>query len=377
MRPSLLRVASPIFFLSAALLLNGVGCKSSSPGEQPAANTAPQPLVPPAPNDNQILSAVQAKLQGEAALDGQNIQPTVANGIVTLNGSAANDASRALAAADSGSIDGVRTVINNLTVGPPAVAVAPKRPVPAARPKRPQIAQRESPPQAPTPPPQPPPQEQVRIVPPPPPPPPAPVAKAVTLTAGTVIPIRLTETLDSGKTQSNSVFHGALAADLIVNGMIAAPRGADVTGRVITAKDAAHFAGSSELSIELTSIRAWNQKITVVTDPYTKQGAARGKNTAIKTGGGAALGAIIGALAGGGRGAAIGAAAGGGLGAGANGVTRGQQVQIPSETLVNFNLQTPVSITTSKSVQGGNNAGQYQSPTQSPNQGPVLYRPKE
>ena len=63
-------------------------------------------------------------------MNGQNIQVSVANGVATLDGKVDNDASRALAAADSASIDGVRTVVNNLVVAPAKVAKAapaPKR----------------------------------------------------------------------------------------------------------------------------------------------------------------------------------------------------------------------------------------------------------
>ena len=100
----------------------------------------------------------------------------------------------------------------------------------------------------------------------------------------------------------------------------------------------------------------------IINWPQQQLANGRGKNTAAKTGGGAALGAIIGALAGGGKGAAIGAVTGGGVGAGVNGVTRGQQVQIPSETLVSFHLQSPISVTTSKTVGGsrGDNPNQLQ-----------------
>jgi hypothetical protein len=138
--------------------------------------------------------------------------------------------------------------------------------------------------------------------------------------------------------------------------MVVAKSGAAVTGRVIIAKDATHFSGSSELSIELTRIDTVDHPVDVVTDAYDKKGAGRGKNTALKTGGGAAVGAILGGLLGGGKGAAIGAASGGGLGAGVNGVTKGQQVQIPTETLVTFHLQSPVSVTTSRKV-GGSQGG--------------------
>ena len=59
---------------------------------------------------------------------------------------------------------------------------------------------------------------------------------------------------------------------------------------------------------------------------------------------GAAIGAGIGAIAGGGKGAAIGAAAGGGLGGGVQAATKGQQIKLPSETVLNFTLQTPLTV---------------------------------
>jgi hypothetical protein len=99
------------------------------------------------------------------------------------------------------------------------------------------------------------------------------------------------------------------------------------------------------LSLELTDVSARGKNVSLLTDLYNKEGAGRGKNTAIKSGGGAALGAIIGGLAGGGKGAAIGAIAGGGAGAGVNAVTRGQQVVIPTETVVDFTLKSPIMIT--------------------------------
>ena len=353
------RRSIPLLALSGFLVL-GSGCKNPSPpAEQPTAQQAPAapPAPPPARDDQQIGSDIQAKITAESALAGQNIQVAVANGVATLNGKVDNDASRALAAADSASIDGVRTVVNNLVVAPSRAA----KPVPERRHR--QVAQAEPPPPPPpsSPPPAAPPvQEPVQVVPAAPPPPPPPVAKTVTLPAGTVIPIRMTDTLDSASTQSNSVFHGSLAGDLIVDGMVVARSGASVVGRVISAKDATHFSGSSQLSIELTRIDTVDHPVDVVTDAYTKQGNGRGKNTAEKTGGGAAVGAILGGLLGGGKGAAIGAVTGGGVGAGVNGVTRGQQVQIPTETLVSFHLQSPISVTTSKTVGASRGGDQLQ-----------------
>ncbi len=195
------------------------------------------------------------------------------------------------------------------------------------------------------------------VAPPPPPPPPPPVAKTVTLPAGTVIPIRMTDTLDSGKTQPNTVFHGSLAGDLISDGMVVARSGAPVTGRVIIAKDATHFAGSSELSIELTRIDTVDHPVDVVTDAYDKKGPAGGRTRRLRPAAAPQWEPFSAGLLGGGKGAAIGAASGGGVGAGVNGVTKGQQVQIPTETLVSFHLQTPISVTTSKTGRDGRKAG--------------------
>jgi hypothetical protein len=323
-----------------------------------------------APTDQQIATDIQTKIKSESALSQQNIQVSVANGVATLNGSVTDEASRALAANDSGNISGVKTVINNLTVQSATAApvAAPEQtaqttanpaPEPArsrdrdARPdrKKKHEYQREesAPANAPVTPAYQPSAQADNIPPPPPvqappPPPPQPVVRDVTIPAGTIVPVRITETLDSKTAQTNDAFHGALAADLGTQGVIALRRGAPVVGRIIDSREAAHFKGQSLLSLELTEIQRSGQKISVTTDAYTKQGAARGKNTATKAGGGAAFGAIIGALAGGGKGAAIGGLAGAAAGTGVNAATRGEQTVIQTETLINFQLQSPITV---------------------------------
>jgi hypothetical protein len=166
----------------------------------------------------------------------------------------------------------------------------------------------------------------------------------ITLPAGTDIPVRITQTLDSATTQTGDKFTGVVATDIIIDNLVVLAQGTPVTGHVDAAQDAAHFKGSSLLTISLSVISRKGERIEVATDPYTKQGEGRGKNTAEKVGGGAAVGAILGGILGGGKGAAIGAAAGGGVGAGANGVTRGQQVQIASETVVRFKLSDSIMV---------------------------------
>jgi hypothetical protein len=177
-----------------------------------------------------------------------------------------------------------------------------------------------------------------------------------------VIPIRVTETLDTKTIQTNDAFHGSLATDLGIQGVIALRRGAPIVGRVVEAREAAHFKGQALLSLELTDIQRGGQKIPITTATFTKEGAGRGKNTAEKAGGGAGFGAIVGALAGGGKGAVIGGLAGAAAGTGVNAATRGQQVVIPTETLLNFELQSPITVRVAIPPPGSDQADESNDP---------------
>jgi len=195
----------------------------------------------------------------------------------------------------------------------------------------------------PPPPPQPaapPPQPQAAVA-----PAPAAVGSQIVIPAGQSLLVRMIDGVDSKTNNVGDIFHASLETDLNVNGTLVARKGTDVYGRLANAKGAGRLAGSSELQLELTRMVINGQDYPVVSSDYTMKGKGRGANTAEKVGGGAALGAIIGAIAGGGRGAAIGAGAGSAAGAGVNVVTRGQQVKIPSETLLEFRLQQPVTVT--------------------------------
>ncbi len=339
-----------------------------------------------APSNQQLTSSIQAKLNGDPGLAGQKIQVSVSNGVATLSGTVANAAARALAGDDSGTVTGVKTVVNNLTVQPAeqAAATTPQQttPAPAPAPARTtrhsysrhtaasgyaprQYAARRSRPHPNT---APPPSQQAQMIPPSHPTPmpstahtmqasssapmqtamtsskPKPVIKTVTIPAGTTIPIIMTTSLDSQTAQPNQTFHASIASDVVVHNRVALPMGAPVLGEVVNAQKAAHFRGRALLAIDLTQVTVYGKKIGLITDTYSKEGQARGGNTAKKAGGGALLGALIGALAGGGRGALVGAMAGGGAGAGVNAVTRGKEVQIPSEARVDFHLQAPITL---------------------------------
>lgn len=328
-----------------SLGLGLAGCKVKTPSA-------------PAVDDASLTTAVQSRLSSDGALASESIQAGVENGIVTLNGNVSNEAARSLAAADVAQVAGVKTVVNNLSVqtaAPPVATVAPPPPPPEPKPEpkvkkvekrksapapieRPAVAETAPPPAAPAP-------EPAAA----PAPPPPPAFRTVTIPSGTTIPVRITQTLDSASTQQGQSFSGTVATDVLADGLVAIRQGTGVGGRVSAVQEAAHYKGSSLLSVELVSINRHGDSLAVATQPYSVEGKGRGKNTVAKVGGGAAVGAILGGIFGGGKGAAIGSAAGAGVGAGANTITRGEQVQIPSESLVNFTLTNSLSIRVSTS----------------------------
>ena len=171
----------------------------------------------------------------------------------------------------------------------------------------------------------------------------------VTIPAGTRISVRTIDGIDSAKNHVGDRFQASLEEPLMVDENVVVPKGADVYGRLAESKQSGTFTGRSQLGLELTGIVVNGQTVPVVTGEYELAGKSRGASTAKRTVGGAAVGSIIGAVAGGGKGAAIGAGVGGGLGAGSEVITKGDQVKVPSETLLDFTLQQDVSIPTGHS----------------------------
>jgi hypothetical protein len=167
----------------------------------------------------------------------------------------------------------------------------------------------------------------------------------VAIPAGETLLVRMIDGVDSAKNHVGDVFHASLETDLTIGNTVVARKGTDVYGRLAEAKEAGHMSGSSELQLELTRIVIDGKDYPVVSSDYSLKGKGRGSDTAKKVGGGAVAGAIIGAIAGGGKGAAIGAGVGSAAGAGVQVLTRGQQVKVPSETLLEFRLQQPATVT--------------------------------
>lgn len=166
----------------------------------------------------------------------------------------------------------------------------------------------------------------------------------INVPAGTRLLIRTSDAIDSSKQKTGFKFTASLETNLQIDSTVVAPRGSTVYGRLANASSAGRMSGSSELTLELTDIVINGAAYPLVTSTYEIKGKGEGGNTAKKVVGGAGLGALIGGIAGGGKGAGIGAAAGAAGGTAIAASKKGQQLQIPSESLLEFRLAQPASL---------------------------------
>jgi len=177
-----------------------------------------------------------------------------------------------------------------------------------------------------------------------PPPAAAPPRDPINLPAGTNLVVRMIDGVDSETAHVGQTYAGSLDGPVMLNGDTVIPRGADVTVKLVDSKDSGKLTGRAELTLDLVSVRVNGKMVDINTQSVQRESDSRGARTAKVAGGTAAVGAIIGAIAGGGKGAAIGAGAGAAAGTGAEVVTKGQRVKIPSETRLTFVLENDVKI---------------------------------
>ena len=152
------------------------------------------------------------------------------------------------------------------------------------------------------------------------------------------------DAIDSEVNHTGEIFRASLDAPLVVDNEIVVPTGTDVYVKLVDARSAGHISGRSELRLQLVRMQFQGKSYTLASNDYEQVGTSRGKRTAATVGGGAALGALIGAVAGGGKGAAIGAGVGAAAGTGVQVLTKGKQIRIPSETKLDFRLEAPVEV---------------------------------
>jgi hypothetical protein len=163
-----------------------------------------------------------------------------------------------------------------------------------------------------------------------------------TIPTGSKVSIRMIDSINSETNKVGETFIAVLDEPLYQGGLEVVPRGADVRGRIANINDAGRIKGSAELGLELTQIIVNGVSYSVQTSEYAEKAEGRGGQTAQRVGGGAAVGAIIGAIAGGKKGAAVGAGVGAGAGTAVQVMTKGEKLNIPSETKLEFTLRAPL-----------------------------------
>ena len=170
-----------------------------------------------------------------------------------------------------------------------------------------------------------------------------PLALAVTLqaqngyiiTQGTEIKVR-TDTSIPAKPQADERYAATVSEDVMNNsGGVAIPRGSRAELVAVPNED------GKDTTLDLSEVTV-NGNTYELQAKGTSRSSKNGglgvnKRTGKYVGGGAAIGAVLGALLGGGKGAAIGAIVGGAGGAGAQ-VYTGKNKEIPAETQLSYRL---------------------------------------
>ena len=280
--------------------------------------------------DTQLQTTISNRLAADPALQGLNIQDRVKGGVVTLTGTAQNY-QQLQAASQDAQMPGVSKIVNQIsTVSTPGGQAGNSgnqgnqanqrnqaNPQPAMARPTPVPAQTTAA---------------------------APAIRWIRVPAGTNLMVRINQPLASNLAHAGETFSGRVERTVTVRGHRIIPSGAAVQGVVVYAHSAGHFRGRSGLRLRLNQITIRGRAYAMQTSVWQKFTYARGKRSAIAIGGGAGLGALVGALAGGGKGAAIGGAIGAGTGTAVQGLTHPPEISLPAETGLQFQLARSIQV---------------------------------
>jgi hypothetical protein len=164
----------------------------------------------------------------------------------------------------------------------------------------------------------------------------APVARGVTVPAGTGIKISVNAAITSETAQSGDTWSGEVTEPLVIGTNAPIPAGSKVSGVISSAKTAekgsrAHLV----LAVRTIEVNGRTYHIHATADSLIA-GSTRARNVGAVAGS-AGAGALIGkAIGGGGKGALIGGVVGGLIGTGAVASTKGYQVTVKEGTELTF-----------------------------------------
>ena len=170
--------------------------------------------------------------------------------------------------------------------------------------------------------------------------------RSLMLDAGTALTVRTTTTISTKSHKAGDTFAASLEEPLVEGTFVIAPKGATVVGKVVDSDPGGRVSGVASMTVSLDSMEtADGQTIGLDTNPIRIEAQSTVKKDATKVGIATGIGAAIGAIAGGGKGAGIGAATGAGAGTGVVLATRGDAAEIASESVLDFQLASPVTVT--------------------------------
>ncbi|HEY0405585.1 MAG TPA: hypothetical protein VGC89_07640 [Pyrinomonadaceae bacterium] len=179
-----------------------------------------------------------------------------------------------------------------------------------------------------------------------------------TLGANQTIRVRMEDTISSGNARIGDRFRTTVVDPVYAGGREVIPAGSTITGRVTSVKRAERKSKAGTLGVDFVSVqlpngttRAISGSLTDVTGQnsnYDPEGRVSGRSSTKRNmvfiGGGAATGALIGAIAGGGKGAGIGAIVGGGLGVAGSVFSKGKEAEVRPGTEFGVILNRSVSL---------------------------------
>jgi hypothetical protein len=341
-------------------------------------------------DNGEVVSDVQNRIRADHQLTMGRLQVTGTNNVITLAGYVVSNEQRAAAVHDAQQVEGVKTVVDNLRLVGPAPRLTPVGLKPPAlvqnasrssmpMPGRVLVARRISLADIATRPsleaatsdsasittaPVPSDVPAVAVSSDVPPTVPRPVSailpdapEKISVPDGTVLAIRLNESLNSDLNEKGDTFIASLASPILVGDRVVVPEGAGIKGRVVEVESAGRFSGRPSILIEMTRLGFNGNSYDLHTDQYSKKGSSRSVRSAATIGGGAGLGAILGGILGGGRGAAIGAMIGAGAGTGVESAGKGAAVQLPAESILSFRLRAPLTVTPASTLQMDRSTG--------------------
>lgn len=296
-------------------------------------------------NDTTLANQIKAKFYSDTTIKGAPINVAVKDGVATLSGDVPNSDVELAAMKAANTVSGVQRVDDQMKVNasmpsPSSAGNEPPPPPAGANSLAGNSASTAAPAPPVTPSATPAPSEAAA----PPPVPARPRPTSYTIPAGQRVAIRMIDGVDSGKNQVGQTFRASLDAPLTVKNRVVIPAGAPAVVTLTNLTKAGRVRGNNEITLQLTSIEYGGKSYEINSSSVEDTGKAKGKQTAIRSGIGAAAGALIGGLAGGGKGAGIGAAAGGGGVLGYQFFTHGTKVKVPSETVVDFRLEAPLTV---------------------------------